>query len=168
MLTIQLTRSDSPALLSSSLRTTSTLFATLLPHLKLQLELFLSYVIERLTPSHPTPIPPHLQHISRPGTPTLDNDSGKMPNADPSASSTPRPLSLLPPVPNETRELMLETLAQVASKPSFMVDCWVNFDCSTESEDMFERLIAFLIRVSNTTSSRTDDSGSLSTWPTSS
>lgn len=44
---------------------------------------------------------------------------------------------------------MLETLAQVASKPSFMVDCWVNFDCSTENEDMFERLIAFLIRVSD-------------------
>jgi brefeldin A-resistance guanine nucleotide exchange factor 1 len=43
---------------------------------------------------------------------------------------------------------MLETLTQVASRPSFMVDCWVNFDCSTESEDMFERLIAFLIRVS--------------------
>jgi brefeldin A-resistance guanine nucleotide exchange factor 1 len=30
-----------------------------------------------------------------------------------------------------------------------MVDCWVNFDCSTDSEDMFERLIAFLTRVSN-------------------
>jgi len=30
-----------------------------------------------------------------------------------------------------------------------MVDCWVNFDCSTESEDIFERLIAFLTRVSD-------------------
>jgi brefeldin A-resistance guanine nucleotide exchange factor 1 len=28
-----------------------------------------------------------------------------------------------------------------------MVDCWVNFDCSTDSEDMFERLLAFLTRV---------------------
>ena len=57
-------------------------------------------------------------------------------------------MSLLPPVPAETRELMMETLTQVAQRPSFMVDCWVNFDCSTESEDMFERLIAFLTRVS--------------------
>lgn len=44
---------------------------------------------------------------------------------------------------------MMETLTQVAQRPSFMVDCWVNFDCSTESEDMFERLIAFLTRVSH-------------------
>ena len=42
----------------------------------------------------------------------------------------------------------METLTQVAQRPSFMVDCWINFDCSTESEDMFERLIAFLTRVS--------------------
>jgi len=62
---------------------------------------------------------------------------------------------------------MLETLAQVASKPSFMVDCWVNFDCSTESEDMFERLIAFLIRVSITSSSKAYILGGLPTWPTS-
>lgn len=148
---LKLTRSDSPAVISSALRTTSTLFSTLLPHLKLQLELFLSYVIERLTPSHPTPIPPHLQHISRPGTPALDGEgdsSRSNPIGDTSSNpSTPRPLSLLPPVPNETRELMLETLSQVAQRPSFMVDCWVNFDCSTESEDMFERLMAFLTRV---------------------
>jgi brefeldin A-resistance guanine nucleotide exchange factor 1 len=43
---------------------------------------------------------------------------------------------------------MLETLTQIAARDSFMVDCWVNFDCSTDSEDMFERLIAFLTRVS--------------------
>jgi hypothetical protein len=61
---------------------------------------------------------------------------------------------------------MLETLAQVASKPSFMVDCWVNFDCSTESEDMFERLIAFLIRVCHMRLGGTDLTGSLSTRPT--
>lgn len=151
-LIFQLTRSDSPALLASSLRTTSTLFSTLLPHLKLQLELFLSYLIERLTPANPTPIPPHLQHISRPGTPALDGEGDATRSAasggDASGPSTPRPLSLLPPVPSETRELMMETLTQVAQRPSFMVDCWVNFDCSTESEDMFERLMAFLTRVS--------------------
>ncbi|OCF55504.1 Sec7 domain-containing protein [Kwoniella mangroviensis CBS 10435] len=156
----QLTRSDSPSLLAQSLRTTSTLFSTLLPQLKLQLELFLSYLIDRLTPPNPSPIPPHLlgrsDPPSRPGTPSLTGGStdgratpvnGEKPPIDsPAPSATPRPLSLLPPVPNETKELMLDTLTQIALRPSFMVDCWVNFDCSTESEDIFERLMTFLTR----------------------
>lgn len=41
---------------------------------------------------------------------------------------------------------MLETLTQIALRPSFMVDCWVNYDCSADSEDIFERLIGFLTR----------------------
>nr|XP_018267160.1 Sec7 domain-containing protein [Kwoniella dejecticola CBS 10117]OBR89318.1 Sec7 domain-containing protein [Kwoniella dejecticola CBS 10117] len=153
----QLTRSDSPSLLAQSLRTTSTLFSTLLPQLKLQLELFLSYLIDRLTPPNPSPIPTHLlgrpDSTSRPGTPNLGGptDGRATPNGDKTLSDTPtagtpRPLSLLPPVPNETKELMLDTLTQIALRPSFMVDCWVNFDCSTESEDIFERLITFLTR----------------------
>nr|XP_031861344.1 uncharacterized protein CI109_003316 [Kwoniella shandongensis]KAA5528416.1 hypothetical protein CI109_003316 [Kwoniella shandongensis] len=158
----QLTRADSPALLAQSLRATSTLFSTLLPHLKLQLELFLSYLIDRLTPPNPPPFAPYLQlrqdPASRPGTPSLGGpkaDGRSTPvNGEPSNStnetnsvaSTPRPLSNLPPVPNETKELMLDTLTQIALRPSFMVDCWVNFDCSTESEDLFERLVTFLTR----------------------
>lgn len=161
---VQLTRSDSPALLAASLRTTSTLFSTLLPHLKLQLELFLSYLIDRLTPPTPIPFPAALNSalpLSRPSSPSVSSiQRSETPLAvegekDPVAamdgatpvSSTPRPLSLLPPVPGETKELMLDTLTQIAMRPSFMVDCWVNFDCSTDSEDMFERLLAFLTRV---------------------
>lgn len=158
----QLTRSDSPALLAASLRTTSTLFSTLLPHLKLQLELFLSYLIDRLTPPTPIPIPAALNSalsLSRPSSPSIHRSETPLAvegDKDPVAaamdsptpvSSTPRPLSLLPPVPGETKELMLDTLTQIATRPSFMVDCWVNFDCSTDSEDMFERLLAFLTRV---------------------
>lgn len=166
LIRVQLTRSDSPALLAQSLRTTSTLFSTLLPHLKLQLELFLSYLIDRLTP--PTPVLlPHLNAphaLSGPDSPAVSTfstvDGGVAIDGDATSTngpsietrtptpSTPRPLSMLPPVLNETKELMLETLTQIAMRSSFMVDCWVNFDCSTESEDMFERLIAFLTRVS--------------------
>lgn len=151
----QLTRADSPSLLAQSLRTTSTLFSTLLPHLRPQLELFLSYLIDRLTPSNPAPLPPqflNLRSDSRPSTPSVKTEGRVTPVADASTiessspASTPKPVSLLPPVPNETRELMLDSLTQVALRPSFMVDCWVNFDCSTDSEDLFERLIAFLTR----------------------
>jgi brefeldin A-resistance guanine nucleotide exchange factor 1 len=148
-------------LLAQSLRTTSTLFSTMLPHLKLQLELFLSYLIDRLTPPTPSPLPLHLLNAaSRPASPaasvsesaanTDDQPSGAATPADVAtpAASTPRPISLLPPVPGETKELMLETLTQIALRPSFMVDLWTNFDCSTESEDLFERLVGFLTRVS--------------------
>ncbi|KAL1407719.1 GDP/GTP exchange factor for ARF [Vanrija albida] len=151
----QLTRSDSPVLLSQSLRTTSTLFATLLPHLKLQLELFLSYLIDRLTPPNPSPIPQHLlrSEVSRPGSPspnrgTTTADGGHEDAGRPEtpAASTPKPYALLPPVSSESKELWLETLTQIATRPSFLVDCYVNYDCSTDSEDLFERLIAFLTR----------------------
>jgi brefeldin A-resistance guanine nucleotide exchange factor 1 len=151
----QLTRSDSPLLLSQSLRTTSTLFSTLLPHLKLQLELFISYLVDRLTPPTPSPLPLHLRaealRNSRPGSPmpagsTTSADGSIEAGADKSASSTPKPFALLPPVPAESKELWLETLTQIATRPSFMVDCWANFDCSTDSEDIFERLIGFITR----------------------
>lgn len=151
----QLTRSDSPVLLSQSLRTTSTLFATLLPHLKLQLELFLSYLVDRLTPPNPSPIPQHLlrSEVSRPGSPspnrgTTTADGGHEDSGRPEtpAAVTPKPFALLPPVSSESKELWLETLTQIASRPSFMVDLWVNYDCSTDSEDLFERLVAFLTR----------------------
>lgn len=137
----------------------------MLPHLKLQLELFLSYLIDRLTPPPSASIPVHLQNLgSRPGTPVPNGVDPEglaggvagtlaVPSeaATPTAS-TPKPMANLPPVPNETRELMLETLTQLAQRPGFMVDCWVNFDCSTDSEDIFDRLIAFLSRVSVTIS----------------
>ncbi|ORX34283.1 putative golgi-specific brefeldin a-resistance guanine nucleotide exchange factor 1 [Kockovaella imperatae] len=153
----QLTRSDSPSLLAQSLRTTSTLFSTLSPHLKLQLELFLSYVIDRLASSQQSTGPLNLNPpnaISRPASPaiaanTTDGDEKKGPTigtAPNTGPSTPRPLTLLPPVPAESRELILETLTQIALRPSFMVDCWINYDCSTDSEDIFERLIDFLTR----------------------
>lgn len=147
----QLTRSDSPVLLSQSLRTTSTLFSTLLPHLKLQLELFLSYLVERLTPATPTPLPPHLRDISRPNSPTpftttANGGSEAAASETPVPITTPKPYARLPPMASESKELWLETLAQIATRPSFMVDCWVNFDCSPESEDIFERMVAFLTR----------------------
>jgi brefeldin A-resistance guanine nucleotide exchange factor 1 len=144
----QLTRSDQAVILQSSLRTTSSLFATLLPHLKLQLELFLSYLVDRLTPPAPTPHPPHLRDLSRPASPspyaseTASDHSG----ADSPQTSTPKPYAMLPPMSSESKELWLETLTQIATRPSFMVDCWVNFDCSTDSEDIFERLMVFLTR----------------------
>jgi hypothetical protein len=43
---------------------------------------------------------------------------------------------------------MMETLAQLATRKSFMVDLYVNYDCDQGSDNVFERLIEFLTRVS--------------------
>ena len=51
------------------------------------------------------------------------------------------------PARGETRELMLETLGHLSRYPEFMVDVWVNYDCDINCEDVFERLVAFLVKV---------------------
>lgn len=136
----QLIRTDNPVILGAGLRTTSTMLATMGSNLKLQLELFICFLIDRLQPpplvsAGPTALPAHLgTGLSRPSSPA----PGAMSASTDSTAS----------VPSETRELLLETLAQLARKQSFMVDCWVNYDCESESEDVYERLVAFLTRVS--------------------
>jgi len=130
----------------------------------------LSYLIDRLTPQTPAPPPIHnfnpAQPSSRPASPSVANhhrietplatEGEKDPLAalgsETPQAATPRALSLLPPVPAETKELMLDTLVQLAteggrSAGGFMVNCWVNYDCDVDSEDIFERLVAFLTRV---------------------
>lgn len=42
----------------------------------------------------------------------------------------------------------METLAQLATSKSFMVDLYVNYDCNAGSDNVFERLVEFLTRVS--------------------
>lgn len=43
---------------------------------------------------------------------------------------------------------MLEIMSHFARGKHSMVDLWVNYDCNVEGEDLFERLIKFLSRVS--------------------
>jgi len=142
----QLIRSDNLQILASALRTLSTLFTTLLPHLKLQFELFLTFLIDRLTPSSPVALPSHLLHIrpSRRGSPRASSTQ----DSDKDRPSTPKLNANLPSVAADTRELMLETLSQLMLNSNFMLDLWVNFDCDPESEDVFERMIDFLTKVS--------------------
>lgn len=149
----QLARSDNPAVLQGALRTISSLFETLRPHLKLQQELFLAFSIDRLA------APPLL----RPST-TKKHQTGS-PRPGTSAASTPTlgpvdteldlekgsPVPSRPPVQparGDTRDLMLETLSQVSRHPSFMVDLYANYDCDINCENLFERLIEFLTKVS--------------------
>ncbi|KAJ9098681.1 hypothetical protein QFC21_004329 [Naganishia friedmannii] len=162
----QLIRSENHQILTLALRTCATLFTTLLPHLKLQLELFLTFLMDRLTPTTLPPLPAHVLQI-RAGAGSSrshrDSDKGTTVSsggadggasdrpATPKLSATPtaNAASLASPAPvttAETRELMLETLTQLMQMRNehFMVDLWINYDCDVDSEDVFERMIAFL------------------------
>jgi brefeldin A-resistance guanine nucleotide exchange factor 1 len=169
----QLIRSENHQILTLALRTCATLFTTLLPHLKLQLELFLTFLIDRLSPANVPHLPAHILQIRAGATssgrfrPSRDSDRGTTVSSGPAdGSAGDRPATpKLPATPSaasaslassapitsaETRELMLETLTQLFQMRNehFMVDLWVNYDCDVDSEDVFERMIAFLTQVS--------------------
>ena len=149
----QLARSDNSAVLSSSLRTISTVFDTMRKHLKLQQELFLAFTIDRLAP----PLQPNLaiagkkgaySGTPRPGTPVTPKlkphviDLGTEPEKGVASSRVS-----VAPAQGETRNLILETLTQISRHSSFMVDLFVNYDCDINCENIFERLVDFLTKV---------------------
>lgn len=134
----QLARSDNPVVLQTTLRTVSTMFETMRPKLKMQLELFLAFTIDRLAP--PPSAKVSYAKSPRPGTPSL-----VMPHDPDKPPSTPR--LLVAPARGDTRELLLETLSLLSRPPSFMVDLYSNYDCDMNCENMFERLVDFATKV---------------------
>lgn len=144
----QLTRSDSSNLLSSSLRTTSTLFATMRVHLKPQLELFLSYLIDRLSPPPSALHPSH--GVGGSSASSVAGGGGAASEKEEQQGGKGGSGSALGLTAHgETRDLLLEALAHLARYPSFLVDLWVNYDCDMDREDLFEKTVGFLTRVSS-------------------
>ncbi|TFK54814.1 Sec7-domain-containing protein [Heliocybe sulcata] len=147
----QLARSDNPSVLHLALRTISTMFNTMRRRLKLQQELFLAFVMDRLAPpvtikSASLTVPSH-KGSPHPGTPLLSPRLGpgiSEPENEKGSPLPPRPM--VNPARGETRELMLEILAQITRHPSFAVDVYTNYDCDINCEDMFERLVDFLTK----------------------
>lgn len=148
----QLARSENTAVLHLALRTISTVFETMRTHLKLQQELFLAFTIDRLAP--PVVATPNLnkkgQFSPRPGTPASSTPT-LVSDVDPETgreSPVPSRHPKVAPARGETRDLILETLSQISRHPSFMVDLYTNYDCDINCENLFERLIDFLTKVS--------------------
>ncbi|GJJ73716.1 golgi-specific brefeldin A-resistance guanine nucleotide exchange factor 1 [Entomortierella parvispora] len=149
----QLARSDTVPILTLTLRVISTVFDTMKSSLKLQQELFLSFLLERLSPPSfaMKPLPfnpdfgeplrptvaspePESSHATRAGSPSPSIKSGKGEKIDTTTAH------------GEVRELLLECLGQFARAPTFMVDLWVNYDCGLDCGDMFQDMIKFLTR----------------------
>lgn len=155
----QLARSDNPTVLSLALRTLATILETMRSHLKLQQELLLSFLVDKLTPPVSSVtnaggrlqlgVPPNRRAALSGSNASTSDLADREREREGSEAEDSRPPSRagrsgVTPARGETRELMLEILGHLSRYPEFMVDVWVNYDCDINCEDTFERLINFL------------------------
>jgi brefeldin A-resistance guanine nucleotide exchange factor 1 len=149
----QLVRSEHIAILTGSLRVAGTLLSTCRPVLKLQQELYISYLVACLHPRVEIPREPGIDpslYEGIPQSPKLVKQPASQTN---SGRSTPVPVkdrqklgleggSRRP----EAREAMVESIGVLSRIPSFMVELFVNYDCEVDRADLCEDMIGLLSR----------------------
>ncbi|KAL2800397.1 hypothetical protein BJX66DRAFT_331975 [Aspergillus keveii] len=149
----QLVRSENLAILTSSLRVAGTLLLTCRPVLKLQQELYLSYLVACLHPKVDIPREAGIDPALYEGVPQAPKLVKPPPSQNSSGRSTPVPVkdrqklglegsSRRP----ETREAMVESIGVLARIPSFMVELFVNYDCDIDRADLCEDMVGLLSR----------------------
>lgn len=150
----QLVRSDTMSILQESLRVTGTVLATTRGVLKLQQELFLSYVVACLHPRVEIPREPGIDPILYEGVPQAPKLTKQVASQGNSGRSTPVPLKERQKLGLEggtrrpdAREAMVESVGALARIPSYMVELYVNYDCEIDRSDLCEDVVGFLSRV---------------------
>lgn len=149
----QLVRSENMALLSSALRVAGTLLTTCRHVLKLQQELYLSYLVACLHPKVDIPREPGIDPSLYAGIPQSPKLVKQSPSKNSSGRSTPIPVrdrqrlgmeggARRP----EAREAMVESLCSLVRIPSFMVELFVNYDCEVDRADLCEDMVGLLSR----------------------
>ena len=149
----QLVRSENMGLLNESLRVAGTLLATCREVLKLQQELFLSYLVACLHPrveiEDELGIDPAL-YEGVPKTPKLVKPAASQAG---SGRSTPVPIKERQKLGMEggarkpdSREAMVESIGALSRIPSYLVELYVNYDCEIDRSDLCEDLIGLLSR----------------------
>ncbi|KAL6881533.1 hypothetical protein J3F83DRAFT_722627 [Trichoderma novae-zelandiae] len=149
----QLVRSDNMAILQESLTVTGTLLATCRGVLKLQQELYLSYLVACLHPTIHIPreagIDPSL-YAGIPETPKLVKPPPSQTN---SGRATPVPVKDRQKLGLEggarkpdARQAMVEALGVLSRMPTFATELFVNYDCDEDRSDLCEDVIGLLSR----------------------
>lgn len=151
----QLVRSDNMVILQESLIVAGTLLSTCRGVLKLQQELYLSYLVACLHPAVEIPrevnIDPSL-YAGIPQSPKLvkASPSQQQPN---SGRSTPVPIKDRQKLGLEggarkpdARQAMVENIGVLARVPTFMVELFINYDCDENRADLCEDMIGLLSR----------------------
>ncbi|ORY18311.1 hypothetical protein BCR34DRAFT_554010 [Clohesyomyces aquaticus] len=151
----QLVRSENMAILNESLRVAGTLLATCRNVLKLQQELFLSYLVTCLFPRVEIPIEPGIEPSLYEGVPQAPS------LVKPLASQASSPSGRATPVPvqdrqrlgleggarkPDAREAMVESLGALVRIPSFMAELFVNYDCEVDRGDLCMDIVGLLSR----------------------
>jgi brefeldin A-resistance guanine nucleotide exchange factor 1 len=149
----QLVRSDNMAILHESLIVAGTLLATCRGVLKLQQELFLSYLVACLHPRVPIPQEPGIDPSLYAGVPQAPKLVKPPPSQSSSGRSTPVPVKDRRQLGMEggsrkpdAREAMVESVGALARIPSFMVELYVNYDCEVDRSDLCEDMVGLLSR----------------------
>jgi brefeldin A-resistance guanine nucleotide exchange factor 1 len=150
----QLVRSDNMAILNESLRVAGTLLATCRNVLKLQQELYLSYLVACLFPRVEIPIEPGIEPSLYEGVPQAPSLIKQPPKENnPSGRSTPVPVKDRQKLGLEggarkpdAREAMIENLGGLVRIPSFMAELFVNFDCEIDRGDVCMDIVGLLSR----------------------
>ncbi|KAG5929242.1 hypothetical protein E4U42_006596 [Claviceps africana] len=149
----QLVRSDNMAVLQESLIVTGTLLATCRGILKLQQELYLSYLVACLHPTVQIPREPGIDpslYVGIPETPKLVKPPGSQ-----SGSGRATPVSIKDRQKlgleggarkPDARQAMVETIGVLSRMPTFVAELFVNYDCDVDRADLCEDIIGLLSR----------------------
>ncbi|KAF2226745.1 hypothetical protein BDZ85DRAFT_293638 [Elsinoe ampelina] len=149
----QLVRSENIAILHESLRVAGTLIATCRQVLKLQQELYLSYLVACLHPRVPIPDEPNIDPSLYEGVPQAPRLVKPSPSGSSSGRSTPVPVKDRQRLGMEggsrkpdARESMVESVGTLVRMPTFMVELFVNYDCDIDRSDLCLDMVGLLSR----------------------
>ena len=149
----QLVRSDNMNLLNESLRVAGTLLATCRGVLKLQQELFLSYLVACLHPRGEIPREPGIDPSLYDGVPYMPKLVKQPSSSTSSGRSTPVAVMDRQKLGMEggsrkpdAREAMVESIAALTRIPSFLAELFVYYDCEVDRSDLCEDLVGLLSR----------------------
>lgn len=149
----QLVRSDNMAILQEALIVAGTLLSTCREVLKLQQELYLSYLVACLHPSVDIPREPGIDPSLYSGIPQAPKLVKPPPSQASSGRSTPVPVKDRQKLGMEggarkpdARQAMVENIGVLVRMPTFMVELFVNYDCDEDRSDLCEDMIGLLSR----------------------
>lgn len=149
----QLVRSDNLDLLQESLVVASTLLATCRGVLKLQQELFLSYLVACLHPAISIPQNPGIDPSLYDDIPQASKLVKPPPSKTGSGRSTPVQVKDRQMLGLEggarkpdARQAMVECISVLSRMPAYMVELFVNYDCDEDRVDLCSDMIGLLCR----------------------
>ena len=149
----QLVRSENMGLLHESLRVAGTLLTTCREVLKLQQELFLSYLVACLHPRVEIDDELGIDPALYEGVPKTPKLVKSVPSQASSGRSTPVPIKERQKLGMEggsrkpdSREAMVESIGALSRIPSYLVELYVNYDCEVDRSDLCEDLVGLLSR----------------------